>query len=88
LLHAVDLVDFDAFLVKEDVDDFIWEVLAFGFISRMILSIELRCLSCRATWVPQLLTAPVCCGNVKNAVAYTVACAVQYAGYMLCRLLS
>jgi hypothetical protein len=30
LLHAVDFVDFEAFLVEEDVEDFVWVVLVCG----------------------------------------------------------
>jgi hypothetical protein len=43
---------------------------------------------CCAACVPHLLTASVRRGNVEDAIAYTVACAIQCVGYVLCWLLS
>ncbi|KAH4293707.1 hypothetical protein HBH89_132580 [Parastagonospora nodorum] len=65
LFHAVDFVDFEAFLVEEDVDDFVWGLLVFSVLEIVLVK----------------PTASICCCHVKSAVAYTVPCTVEQLCY-------
>jgi hypothetical protein len=63
LLHAVDLVDLEAFLVEEDI-----EYLICAYCQP---SPALGVCKCE-------LTASVCCRNMQNTVAYSIPCAIEY----------